>query len=166
MYLIPTVIALAACSLLSDEPQAASDESLQQPVSDAEWTKLVRKKEIISGKYNIDDKYPSMRGPSGFDHAVLLETKQPELLWITGYTAEVVDAKKHERLSQELLSHAVTRLVNVRGSHLSVEDGDARFDAHVRWCRGAGSGKRPTGRRRPGARRRGSGPRRPPARSG
>ncbi|MEZ4322241.1 MAG: hypothetical protein R3F61_32510 [Myxococcota bacterium] len=99
------LFALLACQL--PEPGMGDDEiAVTRQIDDATWRGFVQKREIVSSKYHIDAKYASMRGPSGFDHAVLLETEKPELLWITGYKTLVVDAKSEEELSQEFMCHA------------------------------------------------------------
>ena len=94
-------ILLAACSLVSGDAQPAPE-----PIQATTWEGLVQRREIVSKPYHIDGMYASMRGPSGFDHANLLETERPELLWITGYKTEVVDAGTQEPLSQEYMCHA------------------------------------------------------------
>ena len=103
-------VSVLILSLLAGCQQAESGMAEARPVvpkMDAEkWQSFVQTREIVSSKYHIDAKYASMRGPSGFDHSVLLETEKPELLWITGYKTTVVDAKSKEELSQEFMCHA------------------------------------------------------------
>ncbi|MCB9673906.1 MAG: hypothetical protein H6737_02255 [Alphaproteobacteria bacterium] len=100
------LLALVACRL--PEPGGEDDVDITPTarIDDATWQGFVQTRGITSSKYHIDAKYASMRGPSGFDHAVLLETEEPELLWITGYKTLVVDAKTEEKLSQEFMCHA------------------------------------------------------------
>lgn len=94
---------LAACSL-----QEPLDEPLPEAVriEASTWSGLVQKRQIVSKPYHIDAIYPSMRGPSGFDYANLLDTEKPELVWIVGYQTEVVDAGTQGELSQEYMCHA------------------------------------------------------------
>jgi hypothetical protein len=102
-------VSMLILSVLTGCQQAESGVAkgpVEQKMDAETWQRFVQSKEIISSKYHIDDRYPSMRGPSGFDHAVLLETEAPELLWITGYKTTVVDAKSKEELSQEFMCHA------------------------------------------------------------
>ncbi|MBW1881814.1 MAG: hypothetical protein JRJ84_25945, partial [Deltaproteobacteria bacterium] len=60
----------------------------------------------LSDAYHIDAKYRSMRGPWGQQGVFLRESPEPELLWITGYQTQVVDAATDEALSQEFMCHA------------------------------------------------------------
>lgn len=95
---------LTACMLQepNEEGPVAEDLRIDAPT----WSGLVQKREIVSKPYHIDAIYPSMRGPSGFDYANLLDTEKPELVWITGYQTEVVDAATEGELSQEYMCHA------------------------------------------------------------
>lgn len=47
-----------------------------------------------------------MRGPQSVEKVSLSQADPPELLWITGYQTEVVEAERHEPLSQEFMCHA------------------------------------------------------------
>lgn len=60
---------------------------------------------VESPDYHIDRKYRSMFGPDALQNVKLVEGP-PELVWITGYTTEVVDAATGVRLSQEFMCHA------------------------------------------------------------
>jgi len=97
------LIALLGCHL--PEP-GDEDEIVAQTMDAPTWQGFVRSQKITSSQYHIDKIYPSMVGPSGFDHSVLLESDKPELLWITGYKTLVVDAESGEKLSQEFMCHA------------------------------------------------------------
>lgn len=96
-------VLLAACSL--QEPVDEMPEVTAEISADT-WNGLVQSREIVSKPYHIDAIYASMRGPSGFDYASLLDTEKPELVWITGYETEVVDAETEKPLSQEYMCHA------------------------------------------------------------
>src|SRR5262245_48869022 len=53
----------------------------------------VHHREILSRTYHIDKKYKSMFGPDErLDAVKLIDSPEPELLWITGYQATVVGA--------------------------------------------------------------------------
>jgi hypothetical protein len=99
--LLPLIL---ACSLLPD----ASSSPLPPARVQAEAVQVakVHTKTITSSGYHIDKKYPSMRGPYGFDTVTLHEADKPELLWITGYRTTVVDAQTEGELSQEFMCHA------------------------------------------------------------
>src|SRR5262245_22380156 len=52
----------------------------------------VYRTEYLSPVYTIDRIFKSMQGPASQEHVSLTETGAPELLWITGYSAEVTGA--------------------------------------------------------------------------
>lgn len=93
---------LAACSL----PEPRGDEATVSRIDDATWSGFVQRREIVSKPYHIDAIYASMFGPSSFDHARLVEGDDLELVWITGYKTEVVDAETRGSMSQEFMCHA------------------------------------------------------------
>lgn len=61
---------------------------------------------VLSPEYRIEEKYRSMLGPHAQQEVYLAETDEPELLWITGYRTEVVDAADGSEVSQEFMCHA------------------------------------------------------------
>lgn len=64
------------------------------------------RKTILSPEYRIDQKYRSMLGPFAQQEVYLVDSGEPELLWITGYETEVVDAGEGSPVSQEFMCHA------------------------------------------------------------
>jgi hypothetical protein len=66
----------------------------------------VHERTILSPAYRIDQKYRSMLGPYAQQDVYLVEAEEPELLWITGYQTEVVDAADGSDISQEFMCHA------------------------------------------------------------
>jgi hypothetical protein len=92
-------LSLLACS-------GPSDPATPGAIAATAGAPTVHTKTVLSRPYTIDKMYPSMRGPYGFDDVVLLETEQPELLWIVGYKTTVVDAGTEGELSQEFMCHA------------------------------------------------------------
>lgn len=60
---------------------------------------------FLSQSYKIDKIYRSMEGPLGKQKITLLENSPPELLWIIGYQAEVLDAEGKKVLSPEFMCH-------------------------------------------------------------
>lgn len=95
---------LTACTL--EEPLEDTPAQVAERIDADTWKGFVQTREIVSKPYHIDAIYASMRGPSGFDYANLLDTEKPELVWITGYRTLVVDAKTEKGLSQEYMCHA------------------------------------------------------------
>ena len=95
---------LTACML--EEPLEETPANTAARIDADSWKGFVQTREIVSKPYHIDAIYASMRGPSGFDYANLLDTEKPELLWITGYRTMVVDAETQKGLSQEYMCHA------------------------------------------------------------
>ena len=59
-----------------------------------------------SKSYTIDRIYRSMKGPMGVQSIHLHESEQPELLWITGYRAEIADPKTGGPRSEEFMCHS------------------------------------------------------------
>ncbi len=59
-----------------------------------------------SKSYTIDRIYRSMKGPMGVQSIQLHESEQPELLWITGYRAEIADPKTGGPRSEEFMCHS------------------------------------------------------------
>ena len=71
------------------------------------WTSqaLAEVAEFYSPPYELAGKYRSMEGPGALEDIQLVKTQAPELLWITGITAEVVDAR-FRAASPQLFCHA------------------------------------------------------------
>ena len=63
-------------------------------------------KEILSQVYTVDKKYKSMMGPWSQASVNLLDSDQPELLWVTGYQAVMVGPDGEEPRSQEFMCHS------------------------------------------------------------
>lgn len=58
-----------------------------------EWNGApIYRTEYLSPVYKIDRIFKSMEGPAAMERAVLLSSDKPELLWITGYSAEITGA--------------------------------------------------------------------------
>jgi hypothetical protein len=103
MFLIPLLLAASAVSASVsaaaapagvdapsapagvDTPSAAAPESMRAE----EIAALEKVREELSDFYTIDKKYRSMTGPQS-TMPVAMEPGPPELLWITGYSADVV----------------------------------------------------------------------------
>jgi hypothetical protein len=61
---------------------------------------------FYSRPYEVDQIYRSMMGPQGQEQIFVRETPEPELLWITGFDAEIVDEATREPVSPEFMCHA------------------------------------------------------------
>jgi hypothetical protein len=61
---------------------------------------------FYSRSYDIDQIYRSMMGPKGQEQVLVSEEAEPELLWITGFDAEIVDEATDEPVSPEFMCHA------------------------------------------------------------
>jgi len=63
-------------------------------------------REVLSKVYEVKDIYRSMRGPYSIQEILLLESEEPELLWITGYKAVMKAADGKTPMSQEFMCHS------------------------------------------------------------
>ncbi len=101
MRRIVSLCLLAACTFgRSESPAVTEAQAADAPPPP------VHEKVIRSQAYRVDRKYMSMTGPYGFDRTTLLDTEQPELLWIVGYASRMIDADSGEQVSQEFMCHA------------------------------------------------------------
>jgi hypothetical protein len=67
----------------------------------------VRVKKVVTESYVLDKKYASMAGPSSTMDVRLLDTPEPEILWITGIEGRIVDADDvGKEMPPELICHA------------------------------------------------------------
>ncbi|TNE89366.1 MAG: hypothetical protein EP330_11465 [Deltaproteobacteria bacterium] len=93
------LVALVGCVTAASENQPPTSDVSAAPAA------KVYKKTVYSDPYHIDDRYMSMRGPWGQQQVDLLDSGEPELLWITAYETHVVDLDG-KRISQEWMCHA------------------------------------------------------------
>lgn len=61
---------------------------------------------VWSDVYSIDRKYRSMMGPSSGQDVRLLDVEPPELLWITGYRADMVGPDGESPMAPEFMCHS------------------------------------------------------------
>jgi len=61
---------------------------------------------FLSDIYEIDSIYKSMKGPSSKEEILLIDSKEPELIWITGYSAVMVRPDGETPMSQEFMCHS------------------------------------------------------------
>lgn len=62
--------------------------------------------DIFSEVFTIDQKFRSMMGPKDVVDGSLSDADPPELLWITGYRAVMMDAEGEAQMPQEFMCHA------------------------------------------------------------
>ena len=67
---------------------------------------LTRSRTVYSEVYSIDRKYRSMMGPSSGQDVRLLDVEPPELVWITGYEAEMVGPDGESPMAAEFMCHS------------------------------------------------------------
>lgn len=72
----------------------------------AEIAAITRTADIYSEVFTVDRKYRSMMGPTAVVEGSLSDVRPPELLWITGYRAIMVDAASDEQQPQDFMCHA------------------------------------------------------------
>src|SRR5579871_4232775 len=65
---------------------------------------LAESKEILSPVYTVDRIYKSMEGPQSTQQVTLLEGP-PELVWITGFRTEMVEADGKTPTLPEFMCH-------------------------------------------------------------
>lgn len=110
------VIFIAACLIACGGTATQQAAKTTTSVSTHEAVP-VYKREILTENYHIDKKYKSMMGPDSVEKIYLLDTAsagvpgsaaapEPELLWIVGYKAVVVDEEGQNEVSQEFMCHA------------------------------------------------------------
>ncbi|MCA9619986.1 MAG: hypothetical protein KC731_13265 [Myxococcales bacterium] len=83
-----------------------AETSLDIPRIDTGQEPRVIERTLLSKSYHIDKKYRSMLGPSSMEKLKLLDTDKPELLWIVGYQAVVMDQEGKGEVSQEFMCHS------------------------------------------------------------
>lgn len=86
----------AAVWLLSEPSPPSADA-----IAAARQTTVVHSEAFV-----IEDKYRSMMGPKGVVEGTLAESDPPELLWVTGYRAVMIDPTTEAEVPQEYMCHA------------------------------------------------------------
>lgn len=74
--------------------------------SDPEPAVPVRTAVVLSQPYLVDRIYRSMMGPEGVRRFSFDRRSEPELLWITGFKAEIVNAADGAPMSPEFMCHS------------------------------------------------------------
>lgn len=65
----------------------------------------VEEKMILSPVYEVDEIYPSMTGPNSTENVTLGSVDEPELLWVVGFEATMVEPDGKTAASQEFMCH-------------------------------------------------------------
>lgn len=65
-----------------------------------------REKDVLSPVYTVDKKYKSMMGPQSTTEVALGDPAKKELVWITGYRANMVGADGNSSMPQEFMCHS------------------------------------------------------------
>lgn len=79
---------------------------------------VARTYEHLSPVYTVDREYRSMKGPSSTQTIRLPEADSKELLWITGYRAEIVGPDGESPVSQEFMCHSNLDFDQIRHAKL------------------------------------------------
>jgi hypothetical protein len=106
MRTLPSLALAAALLLGSAAAPPAGAGPAPGPAAARTAAPPVHERTILSPPYRIEEKYRSMLGPYAQQEVFLVESETPELLWITGYETEVVDATDGSEVSQEFVCHA------------------------------------------------------------
>lgn len=80
----------------------------------AEAQERVHTVEIFSPAFQMDREYRSMQGPSDEQVLLLSKNQPPELLWITGYRAVMIDSQSQTPMPQELMCHSSLSLIDAK----------------------------------------------------
>lgn len=107
LWLLPALLVplVAALVFSFNEPRAASADPAAGEAS-APGPVATRFKEVLSEGYFVDRKYRSMKGPYSQQGFSLSGGEAPELLWITGYRAEMVEEDGETPMPQEFMCHS------------------------------------------------------------
>ena len=74
--------------------------------SEPELPLPVRSATLLSESYAVDRIYRSMTGPDGVQRFAFDKRAAPELLWITGFEAEIVSGEDQRPVSSEFMCHS------------------------------------------------------------
>ncbi len=84
----------------------APAESATLELDAAQTASVERAYQVLSKTYEVDRKYRSMMGPWSQQEIFLVESEEPELLWITGYKAVMVGEDGEQAMPQEFMCHS------------------------------------------------------------
>ncbi|MEM7583370.1 MAG: hypothetical protein AAF560_08330, partial [Acidobacteriota bacterium] len=108
-FLLPGRLAAWAFVLLASATAvlfAAGDLPLSSTPTASKIEAASLQRTVLSEVYTIDRKYRSMMGPSSTQDIELLEGEPPQLVWITGYEAVMVQPDGETPMDQGLMCHS------------------------------------------------------------
>lgn len=80
--------------------------ALARPGVGTDRASLGQQLRFLSDVYEVDRKYRSMTGPFSTEELRLGDIDQPELMWITGFEAVMMDSAGEARMPQDFMCHS------------------------------------------------------------
>lgn len=107
IFLTTLLVLLGTCVLTSCSPNEESTipKAGMQEVSVDPKSKE-REVTFLSDVYEIKDIYRSMKGPRTTTELRISDGEEPELIWITGFSAQMVEPDGETQMSQEFMCHS------------------------------------------------------------
>lgn len=104
--LLPLLLSLAACDNTELPPPRPVHTGENLENSAPPKPAKIYERVILSDVYEVDRIYKSMMGPHSTEEFKLEDLTEPELLWIVGFEAIMVDPEGTAQVSQEFMCHA------------------------------------------------------------
>lgn len=101
----------------ADSPPVASQKTSAPTTAKSSLQTFVDTKrgecitQFISPVYTVDREFRSMQGPQSTEYVNLFASKEPELIWITGYRAVMVQKDGQTQMPQQFMCHANLDLI-------------------------------------------------------
>lgn len=107
-FIITVLFLLIGASVISSCNSREEATVPQAGIQNVSVDRESKEREVtfLSDVYQINDIYRSMKGPYTTTELRLLEGEEPELIWITGFSAEMVEPDGNTRMSQEFMCHS------------------------------------------------------------
>lgn len=103
------IVTVAGCDERSSAPRPDGTASAASSAAAASVTPKTKPKVyervVLSPVYEVDKIYKSMTGPQSTEQLNLEDLKEPELLWIVGFEAVMVEPDGESQISQEFMCH-------------------------------------------------------------
>lgn len=123
--LVLSALAVAALALLAAAAGPLASGRETPPVLPE-----IERHTMLSEVYTIDRKYRSMMGPYGVREIRLGDVDEPELLWIVGYEAVMVDAEGRQQMPQDFMCHSNLD-IDVTAHHAVLGAGNAGYGSRL-----------------------------------